>query len=201
MTNSNLIVEEMSDGSGDDDDNDGVAVMYPDTIEYAESERSHSRSRRHRGEVDESVMCDLEQLNCSDDEPSEIDEAEHLNFMRRRREERGRKRMTSGSIGKRTFADSMGSDSEPEDPRNVKRVFTSADGDPGPYTTPRRMFTRGGGRRRGSVQVVSEQMPPPPPRIDEIEEPDSSNEEILVNGPTWSRELPYYECVMDIDSS
>ncbi|CCC09630.1 hypothetical protein SMACR_03662 [Sordaria macrospora] len=200
VTNPNLIVEEMSDGSDDEDENAGVSVIYPDTIEYAESERSRSRSRRHRGEIYENVMHELGQLNCSDDDSTDIEEAEHHEMVRRQREERRRKRMTSGSVGKRTFAESMGSDSDREDPRDFKRLFTSAGEEPGPYCTPRRMFTRVGDRRRGGVQVVSEPMPPPPPRIDEIEEPDSSNEEILVDESTWSRELPSYECVMDIDS-
>ncbi|KAK3954057.1 hypothetical protein QBC32DRAFT_98814 [Pseudoneurospora amorphoporcata] len=198
VTNCNLIVEEMSDGSGDDDDNAGVPVIYPDTIEDAESERSWSRSRCLRGEVDENVMYNLGHLNCSDDSDSgtDIEEAEHREILRRQREERRRKRMTSGSIGKRTFSESMGSDSELGDSREFKRFF-SAD-ELGSSPSARRIYRRVGDRRRGSMQVLD---PMPPPRIDEIEEPDSSIEEILVDQSTWSRELPYYECVMDIDSS
>ncbi|KAJ4387005.1 hypothetical protein N0V85_007834 [Neurospora sp. IMI 360204] len=192
VTNSDLIVEEMSEAS-DDDDNAGVPVIYPDTIEYAESERSRSRSRRHR-EVDESVMYNLGQLNCSDDSDStDIEEAEHREILRRHREERRRKRMTSGSIGKRTFSESIGSDSDREDPRDFKRFFSPDDlGSPG----ARRIYRSVGGRRR-SVQVSDPMLPP---RIDEIDEPESSNEEILVDESMLSRELPYYECVMEIDS-
>lgn len=218
MTNPNLIIEEIlsdDDGNGEDDDNDGenarrvpLPVMYPDTIEYADesSERSRSRPRRRyrdREEVDESMMFNLGQLNCSDSEDSQtdIEEAEHREILKRQREERRRKRMTSGSIGKRTFAERSDSDVE-DDPRHpAKRFFATTElGSPG----TRRIFRRvaGGDGRRRSVQV-SEAIPmQPPPRIDEIEEPDSSNEEITVDESTWSRELPYYECVMmDVDSS
>ncbi|EGO55747.1 hypothetical protein NEUTE1DRAFT_148194 [Neurospora tetrasperma FGSC 2508] len=194
VTNPNLIIEEMSDGSDNDNDNAGVPVIYPDAIEYAESERSRSRSRRHR-EVDESVMYNLGQLNCSDDSDStDMEEAEHREILRRQREERRRKRMTSGSIGKRTFSESIGSDSDRDDPRDCKRFFSADDfGSSG----ARRIYRRVGDRRRSSVQVSD---PLPPPRIDEIEEPDSSNEEILGDQSMRSREHPHYECVMEIDS-
>lgn len=212
MTNPNLIVEEILSDSGDGDDDDGenagvpLPVMYPDTIEYAdESERSRSRPprRRHRDreEVDETVMYNLGQLNCSDSdsESEDIEEAEHREILRRQREERRRKRMTSGSIGKRTFAERSDSDAE-DDPRHSKRFLKSSAKQLGGFpTAARRIFRRVGGDRRRSVQV-SEPMAMPPPRIDEIEEPDSSNEEITVDESMWSRELPYYECVMDIDS-
>lgn len=193
-TNPNLIIEEMSDGSDNDHDNVGVPVIYPDAIEYAESERSRSRSRRHR-EVNESVMYNLGQLNCSDDSDStDMEEAEHREILRRQREERRRKRMTSGSIGKRTFSESIGSDSDRDDPRDCKRFFSADDFG---SSCARRIYRRVGDRRRSSVQVSD---PLPPPRIDEIEEPDSSNEEILCDQTMWSREPPHYECVMEIDS-
>ncbi|KAK3400499.1 hypothetical protein B0T20DRAFT_146773 [Sordaria brevicollis] len=222
VTNPNLVVEEIlsdDDGNGDDDDDHQTSrvplpIMYPDAIEYADEEssgRSRSRPPRrryHDREVDERVTYDFGQLNCSDSDSdvTDIEEAEHREILKRQREERRRKRMTSGSIGKRTFAERSDSDVEDE-PRRSKRFFGAEQLGSSPST--RRIFQRrvtGDGRRR-SVQV-SEPTMLRPPRIDEIEEPESSNEEITVEESptttttTWTREMPYYECVMmDIDSS
>ena len=97
--------------------------------------------------------------------------------------------MTSGSIGKRTISESIGSDSDREDVLpflEVNEVGSSA----------RRLRRKVGDRR--SLQFQD----PPPPRIEELEEPPTSEDEML-DGETLARELPYYTLEyisMEIDS-
>ncbi|KAL2171763.1 hypothetical protein VTG60DRAFT_1761 [Thermothelomyces hinnuleus] len=184
VTRSNFDVEELSDF--DDNDNDRVDVVRPWAIEYAESDRSRSTSRT-RPEIDQKMMYNLNNLNCSDDSDISLDEEEYHEFLMKRRAERRHKRMTSGSIGKRTISESIGSDTDREDIRsflNAEQAGSSA----------RRLRRRVGDRR--SLQFQD----PPPPRIDELDEPGSSEDEIFI-GESLARELPYYEYVsMEVDS-
>jgi len=180
-----FIVEELSDF--DDSDDERAGVVRPCAIEYAESDRSRSTSR-NRPEIDQKMMRNLNNLNCSDDsDETDLDEHEYQEFLIKRRAERRHKRMTSGSIGKRTISESIGSDTDREDLRsflNAEEAGSSA----------RRLRRRVGDRR--SLQFQD----PPPPRIDELDEPDSSEDEIFV-GESLARELPYYEYVsMEVDS-
>ncbi|KAL2259391.1 hypothetical protein VTK26DRAFT_6952 [Humicola hyalothermophila] len=183
VTHSELVVEELSN-FGDSDD-ERLNVILPCAIEYAESEGSGSPSRNSAG-IDPRMMYNLGNLNCSDDsDETDIDEYEE--FLMKRRAERRLKRMTSGSIGKRTISESIGSDTDLEDLKpylNTDEVGSSA----------RRLRRRIGDRR--SLQFQD----PPPPRIDELDEPDSSEDEIVI-GELLARELPYYEYVsMEVDS-
>jgi hypothetical protein len=187
VTHATFVVEELSDF--DDTDEERPGVIRPYRIEYAESDRSRSRSR-NPPELDQTIMYNLRHLNCSDDsEPSDLDEAEHQEILRRQRAERRHRRLTSGSIGKRTISESIGSDTDREDLKpflDITEVGSSA----------RRLRRRVGDRR--SLQFQD----PPPPRIDELEEPNTSDEE-LMPGESLARELPYYELEyisMEIDS-
>lgn len=178
-------MEELSDFANSDEERSGV--VRPCAIEDAESDRSPSRSRS-RPEIDPSMMYNLGNLNCSDDsDETDIDEHEYQEFLIRRRAEKRRKRMSSGSIGKRTISESIGSDSDREDLKSflgAEEIGSSA----------RRLRRRVGDRR--SLQFQD----PPPPRIDELDEPDSSDDGILI-GESLARELPYYEYVsMEVDS-
>ena len=89
--------------------------------------------------------------------------------------------MSSGSIGKRTISESIGSDSDREDLQqflDMNDVGSSA----------RRLRRRVGDR-------WSLQFQDPPPRIDEIEEHEELDGEFL------AKELPYYNYIsMEIDS-
>ncbi|GAB1317520.1 hypothetical protein MFIFM68171_07730 [Madurella fahalii] len=186
VTQAGFIVEELSDFDDSDDDRPGV--VRPCAIEYAESDRSRSRSR-NRPEIDQRMMYNLGNLNCSDDDSDEtdMDEIEYREFLIKQRAEKRRKRMTSGSIGKRTISESIGSDTDRED----LKAFLGAD-EVG--SSARRLRRKVGDRR--SLQFQD----PPPPRIEELDEPDSSEDEILI-GETLARELPYYEYVtMEVDS-
>jgi hypothetical protein len=184
VTHTDLIVEELSDFGDSDDDRPGV--VRPCAIEYAESDRSSSTSR-NRPEIDQKMMYNLGNLNCSDDSSeTDLEEHEYHEFLLRRRAERRRKRMTSGSIGKRTISESIGSDTDREDLRSLLGAEEAG-------SSARRLRRRVGDRR--SLQFTD----PPPPRIDELDEPDSSEDEII--GESLARELPYYEYVsMEVDS-
>ncbi|KAK3321544.1 hypothetical protein B0H66DRAFT_173836 [Apodospora peruviana] len=181
-------VEELSDF--EDSEDERLDVIRPHAIEYAESDRSRSRSR-HPPEIDPSIMQNLGRLQCSSDsDESDVDEAEYRDFITKRREEKRRRRMTSGSIGKRTITESIGSGSDRED----LKPFLGAD-EVG--SSARRLRRRVDNRR--SLQFQD----PPPPRIEELDEPESSDDDILIS-ETLARELPYYEIEsylsMEIDS-
>lgn len=186
VTHTEFVVEEMSD-FGDSDDERPAGVIRPCAIEYPESDRSRSTSR-NRIEIDQRMMYNLGNLNCSDDsDETDLDEHEYQEFLIKRRAERRRKRMTSGSIGKRTISESIGSDTDREDLRSFLGVEEAG-------SSARRLRRRVGDRR--SLQFQD----PPPPRIDELDEPDSSEDEIFI-GESLARELPYYEYVsMEVDS-
>ncbi|EAQ83218.1 hypothetical protein CHGG_09622 [Chaetomium globosum CBS 148.51] len=179
-----FIVEELSDFGDSDDERPGV--VRPCAIEYAESDRSRSTSRT-RPEIDQRMMFNLGNLNCSDSDETDLEEHEYQEFLIKRRLAARHKRMTSGSIGKRTISESIGSDTDREDIRsflNSEEAGSSA----------RRLRRRVGDRR--SLQFSD----PPPPRIEELDEPGSSEDEILA-GESLARELPYYEYVsMEVDS-
>ncbi|AEO67976.1 506c9d23-ddf9-4595-bd6c-2853da167824 [Thermothielavioides terrestris] len=186
VTQADFVVEELSD-FGDSDDAERPGVIRPCAIEYAESDRSRSRSR-NRPEIDHRMMFNFVNLNCSDDSDElDLDEHEYQEFLLKRRAERRRKRMSSGSIGKRTISESIGSDTDREDIRS----FLGAD-EAG--SSARRLRRRVGDRR--SLQFQD----PPPPRIDELDEPASSEDEIFI-GESLARELPFFEYVMmEVDS-
>lgn len=180
-----FIVEELSDFVDDDDER--LNVIRPHTIEYADSERSRSRSRPP--EIDPTVMHNLGNLNCSSDsDETDLDENEYTEMLLRRREQKRRWRMTSGSIGKRTISESIGSDTDLED----LRAFLGSQEIGSSFS--RRLRRKVGDRR--SLQFQD----PPPPRIEELEEPDSGDDEIHIS-ETLARELPYYEYLtMEVDS-
>jgi hypothetical protein len=185
VTQTELIVEELSDFGDSDDERPGV--VRPCAIEYAESDRSRSTSR-NRPEIDPKMMYNLGNLNCSDNsDDSDLDEHEYQAFLIRQRAEKRRKRMSSGSIGKRTISESIGSDTDREDIRSFLGAEEAG-------SSARRLRRRVGDRR--SLQFQD----PPPPRIDELDEPNSSEDEIFI-GESLARELPYYEYVsMEVDS-
>lgn len=180
-------MEELSDFVDSDDDR--LGAIRPYVIEDADSERSRSRSR-NPPEVDRAVMYKFQNLGCDDDESDEtdIDEDEYQAFLIKRRAERRQKRMSSGSIGKRTIAESIGSDSDRED----LRVFIDADQ---VGSSARRLRRKVGDRR--SLQF----MDPPLPRIDQMDEPPTSDDDFLDDDAL--KELPYYTMdyiTMEIDS-
>lgn len=191
VTHHEFTVEELSDSGELNGKYAHLHVIRAYTIEYAESERSRSRSRPPAG-LDQGMMRNFTNLNCSDSssDESDMDDGEVQAMLRRYRAERRQRRMTSGSVSKRTISESIGSDTDRED---LVGSFSFED-----VNSTRRIRRKlCGDRRRGSFLFPT----PPAPRIDELEEPDSSVEEITI-GEVLARELPYYEYVtMEVDSS
>ncbi|RFU77774.1 hypothetical protein TARUN_4486 [Trichoderma arundinaceum] len=170
-----------------DSECDGLDVLYPTEIESdIESARSRSTSR-HR-DLDKGMMQDLENLNCSNeasDNEAELEEDdEESEFVRRQQElKRIRRVSMSSSFGKRTHSEL--SDSDDNDcALDVNEAGSSA----------RRFHKR---VHRGSLLFQD----PPEPRIDELEEPNSSEDE-YANEMRLAQELPYHAMeIMDTDSS
>lgn len=187
MHNPALVIEELSDFR--DSDNERPDVIRPTAIEDAESDRSRSRPR-HPPEGYQRVVRGISNLNCSDSSEEsdfDFDEVEHQEFLRKSREAKRHKRMTSGSIGKRSITESLGGDSDHED---LNKPFLSAE-EAG--SSARRLRRKIGNRH-------SLQFQDPPPGIEELDEPESSEDEYLIS-EALARELPYYEySVMQIDS-
>ncbi|KAJ2902294.1 hypothetical protein MKZ38_000760 [Zalerion maritima] len=182
-TEVNFTLEELeSDYDPQDSDTEDLPTMLPHAIEYPQSERSRSRSR---GRVDNKIMRSFTRLGVHDDsdesdEDDELDPVMHRRIIQQIRSQQRRRRMKSGSIGKRTISESIGSDTDNEDVPylNVEEVGSSA----------RRL------RRKYERHSFIFQ-DPPPPRIDEMDEPPSTDDEVEIFG----KELPYW--TMEIDSS
>lgn len=176
-----------------DSDCDGLDVLLPTEIE---SNRSQSRERHrkdHNGMVHE-----FRNLNCSNETsdnevgPTPTPEAspegdfdyDEAAFLRRREALKKLRRMSMGSsFGKRTHSEVSDSDDD-IDGLDVHEVGSSA----------RRLRRK---LHRTSLLFHD----PPPARIDELEEPDSSEDEFLPR-QSLARELPYWTMeIMEMDSS
>jgi hypothetical protein len=182
-------LEAMSDGEYDVMDNsdfETLDVLRPSGYEYPDSDRSRSHTRPVL-EVDPQVMRDFQGLNCIDSSESEFDsnedEAEVTAAIRQRRVERRHRRMTSGSISKRTVSD-RGSDSDREDLQPWDH------GEAGP--NPRRI-------RRKTERFSWMSSATTHDIIYELKEPNSDAEASVDESGTLARELPYY-LYMDVDS-
>jgi hypothetical protein len=128
----------------------------------------------------------MRNLNCdtetSDEEEPDVTEE---TFYKWQRYLRSRRVSLSSSIGKRTFSE-RSSDSDDSDGAglDVNEVGSSA----------RRMRKR---LHRGSLLFQD----PPEPRIDELEEPNSSEDELLA-GQSLAQELPYWTLeIMEMEDS
>lgn len=166
-----------------DTGHEGLEVLYPTEIE---SNRSRSRSR-HNDHLDTMMMQDLKNLNCSA-EASDNDVAadpEEEAFLRRQQElKRIRRVSMSSSFGKRTHSELSDSDDDVGSFLDVNEMGSSA----------RRMRKR---LHRGSLLFQD----PPAPRIDELDEPDSSEDEFIAE-QSLAAELPYWTMeIMEVDSS
>ena len=137
------------------------------------------------------MVKDFKNLNCSN-ETSDNEQAadgdyefdEESAFLRRREQLRKFRRMSMGSsFGKRTHSELSDSDDDGE-ALDVNDVGSSA----------RRMRRK---LQRTSLLFHD----PPPARIDELEEPDSSEED-YIPGQDLARELPYWAMeIMEMDSN
>ncbi|KAK1248353.1 hypothetical protein MKX08_006573 [Trichoderma sp. CBMAI-0020] len=168
---------------------EGLDVVYPTEIESeSDAESPPSQSASQQKDLDQDMMQDLENLNCSNeasDDESEPDEDDQESEFRRRQQElkRIRRVSMSSSFGKRTHSEL--SDSDDNDcALDVNEAGSSA----------RRFHKR---VHRGSLLFQD----PPAPRIDELEEPNSSEDE-YANEIRLAQELPCHAMdIMDTDSS
>ncbi|KAF4508434.1 hypothetical protein G6O67_004812 [Ophiocordyceps sinensis] len=150
---------------------EGLEVLFPTEIE---------------SDLDKAMMQDLKNLNCSneasDNNPCDGDEEA---FLQRRQELRRHRRVSmSSSFGKRTHSELSDSDNDEAGSLDANDVGSSA----------RRMHKR---LHRSSLLFQD----PPEPRIDELDEPDSS-EDAYAAGTSLARELPYYTMeIMEMESS
>lgn len=164
-----------------DSDYDDLEVLQPTEIE---SNRSRSRSRHQ--ELPRRMMRDMRNLTCdTDTSEEEGEEITEETFYKWQKYLRHRRVSLSSSLGKRTFSE-RSSDSGDSDGGDleVNDVGSSA----------RRMRKR---MHRGSLLFQD----PPEPRIDELEEPNSSEDEILA-GQSLAQELPYWTLeIMEMEDS
>ncbi|TLD29163.1 hypothetical protein PspLS_03385 [Pyricularia sp. CBS 133598] len=184
-----VTVETLEIREYDDSDDDDCVVIHPDVIEDADSESSRSRSRsRSRQRRDSNMASEMRDLNvfASSDE-DDLEETEYERKMREHREERRRARMNSGSITKRTISE-RGSDSDSEDLANGHGLPSPHDPTDAAHRRLRRRLAR------NSVLFHK----PAAPKIDEADEPDSSDEERDV---LLARELSFFNYIfMEVDS-
>jgi hypothetical protein len=167
----------------DDDEDEQLEVLQPDDIEYAESERSQSRSRSER-EVDPQLMNSFQDMKTcfhSDDESDDLHDEDFMKEIQKWRRMKKEKRMNSGSISKRTISE-RGSDSDREDLQpwdtgdsNLRRLRRKVD-------------------RRSLLSI-------PPEIIIELKEPNSDGEVVWDEHEiNLARELPFWTMEVDVDS-
>lgn len=183
----NFTVEEFGEKDYEGFDSDDESVIRPHQYEDAESDRGQSVKSVPRNDLPQKIYTDFDKLNCNPDE------REHEAWVEWRRAENRRKRRSSGSVQKRTFSQSIGSDSADDEDL---QPFCEGANEAG--SSARRL------RRKGEERT-SLIFDDPPPRIDELEEPESCEEVVEVKGSEdegqgVDRNLPYYVQDMDVDS-
>jgi hypothetical protein len=171
-----LIFEEMDPM---DSDWDSAEVQCPYEIESA-----HSRSGSlHHRDIDRTIMRGMKNLDCSaepSDNEGDFDLEEEIFYKRQQELRRYRRVSMSSSVGKRSYSELSDSDDD-FGPLDVNDVGSSA----------RRMRKR---LHRSSILFND-----PPEQIEELEEPDSSEDE---HPDDLARELPYWTMeIMEVDSS
>lgn len=192
VADANFTLEEFGESEYEGFDSDGESVIRPHQYEDAESERALSVKSASHNDLPSKIYTGIREMNCDPDELEEENEA----FRRKQRMEKRRKRRSSGTQ-KRTFSQSIGSDTDDED---VQPVFEGAN-EAG--SSARRLRRKGLGDERTSLIFDD-----PPPRIDEMEEPESCEELVEVKGSEdegqgVDRNLPFYyiqEDDMDVDT-
>lgn len=112
------------------------------------------------------------------------------------RAEKRRKRRSSGSVQKRSLAQSIGSDTDEED------ILPKFEGANEAGSSARRL------RRKVAGERISLIFDDPPERIEELEEPESCEEVVSLEDEDGNeerqgvdRELPYYVQDMEVDDS
>ncbi|PHH60760.1 hypothetical protein CDD81_1298 [Ophiocordyceps australis] len=165
-----------------DSDFEGLEVLRP-----SEVESSPSPTRSYPRDLDRNMMHDLKNLHCGNESTLEHPDDDHEAFLKRRRElKRIRRVSLSSSIGKRTHSELSDSELEESGSVDMNDAGFSA----------RRMRKR---LNRGSLLFPD----PPEPRIEELEEPDSDDDNYTSARGSLAQELPFYATmeIMEIDSN
>lgn len=188
LISGNFTVEEVTDGDFHTDSEAGLSVIHPDHYEDAESERAASVQSTHKPDTKTTMLADeFENLDCN---PRD----EHEAWVRQQRALKRRKRLSSGSIHKRTLSQSIGSGTDDEDikPYDPSELGSSA-------SELRRL-------RRKTGERMSLIFDDPPQRIVELDEPDSGDEDTrsqripdMTEGEALMHALPYYEPDTDME--
>lgn len=184
VTEGNFTVKEFDEDDYEDFDSDAESIIRPHQYEDAESDRAPSaKGTSPSRDIDPAILHQMGDLHC--DEATFLEDRDI--WLEKQREEKRRKRRSSGSVQKRTLAQSIGSDTDDEDLQPVQFDANEA----------------GSSARRLRRKVLGESLifDDPPPRIEELEEPESCEEIVdMVGEEQGLRQLPYYEQVMDVDS-
>lgn len=173
-------------------DADTDSIIRPHQYEDAESDRARSaKGTSPTRELDPRILHGLRDLHCEQPDEEAPDAREV--WLEKVREERRQKRRSSGSVQKRSLAQSIGSDTDDED---IQPVFEGAN-EAG--SSARRLRRKVAGERTSLI------FDDPPPRIEELEEPESCEEVVSMEEEDGEvqgvdRELPYYVQDMDVDS-
>lgn len=189
ITEGNFTLEEFGASDYEDWDSDHGSVIRPHQYEDATSEKAGSVRSVSRSEIDPRVLHSLKNLHC------EQDEDDRDAWLEAMREEKRRKRRSSGSVQKRTISQSIGSDTDEEDLKPVTFEGANEIG-----SSARRL------RRKTKGERTSLIFDDPPPRIDEeYEGPDSVEELVEIDEEEEDtdggdlKELPYFRYVQDMD--
>jgi hypothetical protein len=188
----NFTVEEFCESDYEDFDSENEEhIIRPYQYEDAESEDKPTRPVKPGNELDPGVLNGIRNLHCATEDSNE----DHRDaWYKAMKEERRRKRRSSGSVQKRTISQSIGSDTDDEDLQPMQVDANEAG------SSARRL-------RRKVGERISLTFDDPPARIEELEEPESCEEVVAVDdedeeenedGQGVDRELPYY-MQMDTD--
>ncbi|OBT61738.1 hypothetical protein VE03_09170 [Pseudogymnoascus sp. 23342-1-I1] len=198
-TNPNFMLSSLHDSDSDDSSDDDLSVILPDHYSDAASSRppsshssSSSDSSSHQHTPPTPAPADAKATRLADEfellacAPRD----DHDAWLSKQRLLKRMKRLSSGSIHKRTLSQSIGSETDDEDikPYDANEIGASASG-------LRRL-------RRKTGERLSLIFDDPPQRIVECEEPESGEDEVVQERIPDMEEmlmlaLPYYE--MDTD--
>jgi hypothetical protein len=186
VSEGNFTLKEFDEHDYEAFDSDAESIIRPHQYEDAESDRAHSARGHSPGrDIDPAILHKIRDLHC--DEPASFEERE--TWLKEAREERRKKRRSSGSVQKRSLAQSIGSDTDDEDLQPGQFDANEAG------SSARRLRRKVAGERSSLI------FDDPPPRIEELEEPESCEEVVdVADDEQGLRQLPYYEQVMDVDS-
>lgn len=196
VSEGNFTLEEFDDEDYDAFDSDAESIIRPHQYEDAESDRARSiKAISPARELDPQILHGLRDVDihcATTNEDDALNEREA--WLARMREEKRRKRRSSGSVQKRSLAQSIGSDTDEEDIQPVFEGVNEAG------SSARRLRRKVAGERTSLI------FDDPPPKIDELEEPESCEEIVSLeesddagrSGGVW-RELPYYVQQSDME--